>query len=146
LKNVRLVATVTDKGKAYKKKYIKKSEHIYEHTLVPAIERFHYFLGAHNHYGIVIQDQRGYQQDKNLRKFFQKLIKKGTYWTKFPQIIEGILLTSSKYSIGIQSADFCVGAIFRKYEKGDNTYFKIIRDKFTRRWYGIQKGGLKFWP
>jgi hypothetical protein len=74
------------------------------------------------------------------------LIKKGTYWTKFPQIIEGILLTSSKYSIGIQSADFCVGAIFRKYEKGDNTYFKIIRDKFTRRWYGIQKGGLKFWP
>lgn len=146
IKNLRLVATVTNKRKAYKKEYIKKSEDIYEKTLIPTLERFQYFLGPRKYYGIVIQDQRGHQQDKNVRKLFQGLIKKGTYRTRFPRIIEGIFLTPSEYSIGIQAADFCVGAIFRKQEKNDNTYFNIISNKFKGAWYKTIKDGLKYWP
>ena len=146
IKSLRLVATVTDKRKAYKKKYIQKPEDIYEHTLVPTIERFQYFLGHKQCYGIVIQDQRETHQDTHLRRFFQNLITKGTYWTKFPRIIEGIFLTASEYSIGIQCADFCVGAIFRKHERKDDTYFNIISNKFKGSWYKTVKDGLKYWP
>ena len=41
-------------------------------------------------------------------------------------LIEGLFIAPSHFSTGIQFADLVAGAIFRKYEKNDNSFFNQI--------------------
>lgn len=96
---------------------------------------------------MLVQDSRDFKQDSELRSFYDRLLKRGTHWTKLPNIIEGIFLTPSHFSVGIEFADFCVGAIYRHITKKDSDYFSVIKHKFIGRYKkkGL-KDGLKFWP
>lgn len=51
----------------------------------------------------------------------------------------------SDYSAGIQVADFCAGAIYRKYEKEDNTFFDILKPSIRRHKKKILGAGLKLY-
>jgi hypothetical protein len=77
---------------------------------------------------MVIADQRNQKADNRLRRHFEELVREGgTYYNDLNgMIVEGLLLQNSAYSVGIQIADFLVGSVYRKFSKGDSTYFDLI--------------------
>lgn len=146
----RVVACLIDKTKAYARPDVRNAPQIYSQGIILALERFQYFLLAKNARGVIIQDSREYQQDMRLREFYGSLLAKGSYWTTFPNVVEGVFLSPSKFTIGIQVADFCVGAIAKasNLSKSMNAmFFDVIKGRFTRPTKDqVQRGGLKHWP
>ena len=63
-----------------------------------------------------IELQNSYLRAKNM----------GTHFVKFPNFCDSVIFADSDYSAGIQIADFCAGAMFRKYEKQDEEFFNIL--------------------
>ena len=49
------------------------------------------------------------------------------------------------YSAGIQVADFCAGAIFRKYEKEDEEFFDILKPSIRTHKRIIDGAGIKLY-
>lgn len=150
LTDCRLVSAEIDKLRAFSRPDITSSDHIYNQASLLTMERVQYYLKAKDSRGIVIQDSRNYQQDKRFRSFYGSLISRGSYWTQFPNVIEGVFLSPSDYSTGLQVVDFCVGAIAKNSplaRKQDGRFFAEIRNKFTTGVRdGVTRGGLKHWP
>ena len=98
--------------------------------------------------GIVVQDQRHPGQDIRLRAFYRSLLAAGTYWTRFPNVIEGVFLSPSDFSTGLQLADFTAGAIYAAHcsPKKDSKYFNVIRGKITGDPKTGKRHGFKAWP
>lgn len=144
----RVVAVIIDKVAAYGRHDITSEEDVYERAVSLAMERFQYYLRANHSFGIVVQDQRLPGQDIKLRAFYRGLLTTGTRWTRFPNILEGVFLTPSDYSTGIQLADFVAGAFYAAHcsEKPDTKYFNIIRGKVTGDPQKGKRHGFKRWP
>ncbi len=146
--HARVVSIIIDKVAAYARPDIASEEDIYERAVSLAMERYQYFLRATHSFGIVVQDQRLPGQDIKLRAFYRGLLTTGTRWTRFPNILEGVFLTPSDYSTGIQIADFVAGACYAAHcsEKSDLKYFNVIRGKITGDPRSGKRHGLKRWP
>ena len=61
-------------------------------------------------------------------------------------LIEGVSLISSHFSLGAQLADVITGAVYRKFEKKDERYFNKIKNSFRRRGDIITGYGLINFP
>ncbi len=138
-KSVRIIAAVTDIRKAYSKAFVNDEEDLYSYTYKRISERFQYFLqdlernvGSKQN-GIIIADHRGRAQDEGLRiRHHAFLDGNEDFSSTYNNILETVFFTPSHHSVGIQVADMVAGAISRKYNSSDDTYFKEILPLFRR--------------
>ena len=122
---------------------------LFNETYKVLLERYEYHLAPEavttEKYGLIIEDTSGVSQDKRVREFAEKIIRSGTEFAEIKHLIETIMFVPSDASIGIQYADFCVGAVGRKYNSGDDEYIQIIESNF-REYPGHLGKGLKEYP
>jgi len=143
-----VIGIVIDKVAAYGRPVATDPEDIYELGVSLAMERYQYYLRATRDLGIVVQDERHPRQDVRLRGFYRGLLTTGTYWTRFPNVIESVFLSPSHFSTGIQLADFTAGAIYAAHctENKDSKYFNVIKGKITGDKKTGKRHGFKIWP
>jgi hypothetical protein len=121
---------------------------VYDSACTSVLESFQRFLhkapALPSRLGSVIQDEQSDAKgNKFAREFFRELIAKGTYRTDFPNIVEGLSLLPSHHSVGIQIADFCVGAIGRRVRTGQREFFDAIEPNVNKARRGNRLLGLR---
>lgn len=151
LEAMTIVAVRFNKKRAVDEKwYINTNEDVYRYAFQFLLERFHRFLedlGNVDAHGIVIQDPRGKKEDKALRKFYADLGMFGTYFVNFRTLVEALLLVPSQWSVGVQLADLCTGAIHRKLVSQDSEDYDKIESRIRRGPSGQIKGwGVVYFP
>ncbi|MCI9016354.1 MAG: DUF3800 domain-containing protein [Clostridia bacterium] len=84
--------------------------------------------------------------DKELQIAYLRARSLGTHYIKFPNFCESLVFLDSNYSCGIQCADFCAGAIHKKFEMQDEEFFNVlipaIRENKSKNIYGY---GIKIY-
>lgn len=156
-RSVRTLACVVSCAAAYKMPSVNEPKDIYHLAYKGVTERFQYHLqdisqdvGA-KQLGIVISDHRGRDDDKVLRGVHQKLLhSKGDFISSYDNFVEGLFLTPSHQSIGIQLADLVAGAVWRNFERGDGRCFGLMATSLRSRHgtvdgYGIIKSPKAGW-
>lgn len=139
-KSVRIVSSVCDCEAAYKLGSIDDQQDIYFGTYKVITERFQYFLqdvsrtSGHRTLGIIVADHRGKGDDAIMRDQHQRLVEDSAQFTSnYANLIEGLFLTPSHMSVGIQMVDLVAGAIWRRYEANDATWFDLIKPSFRAK-------------
>lgn len=64
--------------------------------------------------------------DKELQISYLRARSLGTHYIKFPNFCESLVFLDSNYSCGIQCADFCAGAIHKKFEMQNEEFFNVL--------------------
>ncbi len=133
-KSVKIISIIADVPSAYADSTIVDDDGLYQRAYKVLTERFQYFLqdiereSGQRINGIIICDHRNSHQDDRLRALHQRLVNsEGEFTSKYDNLIEGLFLAPSHYSVGIQFADLVAGAIFRKYASSDSRFFDLIR-------------------
>jgi len=145
----RIITVIVKKGKLYKRRQVGFSTiDLYAEAYSVLLERFEYYLEDKRDLGLVIHDfTSNFDETEKMRRVGRKIIKNGTRWAKMTNLFETFLFVPSEQSIGVQAADFIVGAVSRWQNAKDEQYLKIIKDKFLRNKKGkIEGAGLKFFP
>ena len=83
--------------------------------------------------------------DKELQVAYLRAKNMGTHFVEFPNFCESIVFVDSDYYLGVQLADFCAGAIHRKYENDDERFFEIIKPAIRKYKGNIYGAGIKFY-
>ena len=83
--------------------------------------------------------------DTELQVSYLRAKNMGTYFVKFPNFCDSLIFVNSDYSAGIQLADFCAGAIFRKYEGNDESFFNILQKSIRKHKGSIEGAGIKLY-
>ena len=86
-------------------------EDTYATALMFLAERFQRHLAARGERGMIVIDHRNPKQDERLRRFFGRLVERGTPFSTLDRIIDPILLAPSDDTIGIQAADLVIGPL-----------------------------------
>ncbi len=122
-----VISIIIDKENAYKnKEYIQNSNDLYAVALHLLMERA--CMEITSKHGrdtlipaMVIADSRkndnNNKLDKELQIAYLRAKNMGTHFIKFPNFCESIVFVDSDYYSGVQLADFCAGAIHKKFEK-----------------------------
>ncbi len=133
IKSVKTIACVASIEVAYKRPHVRDADDLYHNTYKPISERFQYHLQEVSRTvgrletGIIVADHRGSQQDARLRDAHERLIRPGSMYTsEYPNLVESLFFLPSDLSIGIQLADMIAGAVWRKFEKSDDTWYKAL--------------------
>ncbi len=114
--------------------FFRSPEDTYGTALMFLAERFHHLLVAEDDVGLIVVDSRFREDDMRLRRFFAELTEAGTPYVKFARIVEGLFLSPSHYSIGLQCADLVVAATAaseRAIGQGSG-YVKKLEQRFAR--------------
>lgn len=64
--------------------------------------------------------------DKELQISYFRARSLGTHYIKFPNFCESLVFIDSNYSCGIQCADFCAGAIHKKFEMEEDEFYNFL--------------------
>ncbi|MBV9882200.1 MAG: DUF3800 domain-containing protein [Sphingomonadaceae bacterium] len=138
-KAVKIICGVTSVAAAYALPYVNEAEDLYLYTYKGVSERFQYFLQdmertvGSRQLGIMVADHRGKAQDERLRSRHHALVDQNApVFSTYANYIETLFLTPSHHSVGIQFADMVAGAIGRKFNSEDATYFDKIEPSFRR--------------
>ncbi len=83
--------------------------------------------------------------DKELQVAYLRAKNMGTHFVEFPNFCESIVFVDSDYYLGVQLADFCAGAIHRKYENDDERFFEIIKSAIRKYKGNIYGAGIKLY-
>lgn len=153
-KSVRIIAAVASVAAAYATAYVNTEEDLYNYTYKCVSERFQYFLqdisrsAGSTHHGIIVADHRGRQQDEGFRRHHHNLVDQaGVFTANYENLIETIFLTPSHLSVGIQLADMVAGAVGRRFNSNDETFYNHILPSFRSRPNGNIDGyGLVKFP
>lgn len=151
---VRTVACVASVAAAYGIASVKCQADLYHGTFKPVTERFQYHLqdvgkiSGRKEYGIVVGDHRGANDDKSLRGHHEKLLHSNSEFTsKYANLVEGLFIHPSNLSVGIQLADMVAGAVWRKFERKDDTYYQMLEPSLRKSKDGRVEGyGLVKYP
>lgn len=150
-----VIGIVMDKESCYKNKNIKNHNDLYAFALNLLMERV--CMEITDRHGrecmtpaLMFTDSRknnnNNKLDKELQIAYLRARSMGTYYIQFPNFCEGLVFLDSEYSAGIQCADFCAGAIHKKFESDDSTFFDLllpsIRSSKTNIIYGY---GIKLY-
>lgn len=137
IRSVRTVACVVSNAAAYEMQSVNEQQDIYHLGYKGVTERFQYHLQdvsrevGQKQLGIVVADHRGSNDDRLLRQVHQKLLySKGEFISNYKNLIEGLFLEPSHLSIGIQLVDLAAGAVWRKFERGDERWFEALAPSF----------------
>lgn len=146
-KAVKIICCVTSVAAAYAQPYVNEAEDLYLYTYKGVSERFQYFLQdmertvGSRQLGIMVADHRGKAQDDRLRSRHHALIDQNApVFSTYANYVETLFLTPSHHSVGIQFADMVAGAIGRKFNSDDATYFDRIEPSFRRSAAGKVEG------
>lgn len=84
--------------------------------------------------------------DKELQIAYSKAKNLGTYHINFPNFCDNLVFIDSNYSSGIQCADFCAGAIHKKFELNNEDFFNILLPAIRKNKFGNIYGyGIKLY-
>ncbi|HEX2762244.1 MAG TPA: DUF3800 domain-containing protein [Allosphingosinicella sp.] len=146
-RTIRTIACVVSSAAAYDMASVNDQQDIYHLGYKGVTERFQYHLQdlsreiGRKQYGIVVADHRGSNDDKLLRQVHQKLLhSRGEFISTYGNLIEGLFLEPSHLSVGIQLADLAAGAVWRKFERSDETWFAKLEGSFRRSPAGAIEG------
>jgi hypothetical protein len=138
-RSIKTIACVVSNPAAYEMQSVNEQSDIYHLGYKGVTERFQYHLQnlsreiGEKQFGVIIADHRGSNDDKLLRQVHQKLLySKGEFISNYKNLIEGLFLEPSHLSIGIQLADLAAGAVWRKFERGDERWFDALLPSFRR--------------
>lgn len=153
-KSIKTIACVTSVASAYEQAYVHDEEDLYMYTYKAVSERFQYYLQdqtrliGQQQLGIVVADHRGKSQDDSLRKGHRGLVDRDSLFTsKYDNYVETLFLTPSHLSVGIQFADMVAGAVGRKFNSKDETFYAAVEPTFRRSPAGKIEGfGLARFP
>lgn len=110
------------------------------------IERTNLFLGnAGDKKGMIISDAIEYSIEKEHRTFAKALYAQSSHINNW-HFIESILFEPSDSSQMLQLVDIAAFACHRKYNRNDDSYFKIIEHLLYARHSSPNGVGLKIWP
>jgi extradiol dioxygenase family protein len=133
-RSLKAVACVSSAPEAYELGIVDNQHDIYFQTYKPLTERFQYFLqdiqreSGRPTMGMIIADHRGRGDDDRMRNQHQRLVETDRQFTShYQNLVEGLFLTPSHLSVGIQLVDMIAGAIWRRFEQDDPTWFEQIR-------------------
>jgi hypothetical protein len=146
-KSIKIISVITDIKRSYEDGTILDDVELYYRAHKTLTERFQYFLqdlqresGQHIN-GLIVCDQRSKHQDSRLRDLHQKLINaEAAVASKYKNLIEGLFLAPSHYSVGIQFADLVAGSIFRRFEANDERFYEIIKSHIRTSCVGKIEG------
>jgi hypothetical protein len=132
-KAVKIISVVADIQRSYIDSNIKDGNGLYHRAYKMLTERFQYCLqdlereSGQRINGLIVCDHRNSHQDERLRELHQQLLSsEGSFSSTYANLIEGLFLAPSHYSVGIQFADIVAGAVFRKFESEDSRFFDLI--------------------
>lgn len=140
------MAAVCSAKAAYEIASVDSQGDIYHLTYKVLTERFQYHLQdrgtrSHPEFGIIVCDHRGSRDDKLLRAHHQMLVHAaGGFTSSYANLVESLFLQPSHQSIGIQLADMVAGAVWRKFERNDDSFYNMLEPSL-RRSRGGQVGG-----
>lgn len=150
-----VIGVVMDKESCYKnKEYIKNPNDLYAVALHLLMERSCMETTKKNQKEnfiptILIADSRqsinSNKLDKELQIAYLRAKKMGTHFIKFPSFCESIIFVDSDDFSGIQLADFCAGAIHKKYERDDEEFFNELIPAIVSKKNNIYGPGIKFY-
>jgi hypothetical protein len=133
-KSVKIISVIADIQRAYADPTIRDDSGLYQRAYKMLTERFQYFLqdlereSGQRINGIIVCDHRNNHQDDRLRALHQKLVNsEGIFTSTYANLIEGLFVAPSHYSVGIQFSDLVAGAVYRKYESNDERFYELIK-------------------
>lgn len=146
-RSVRTIGSIVSCDAAYAMPSINAPQDIYSLAYKGLTERFQYHLQdlsrdlGSKQFGIVVADHRGRDDDTILRQVHQKLLhSKGEFISTYDNFVEGLFLTPSHLSVGIQLADIVAGAFWRRFERADDTWFNHLEPSLRRSGAGVIEG------
>lgn len=151
---VRTLACVGSCQGAYALNNCNTPADFYHGTFKPVTERFEYHLNdlkkltGRREFGIVVGDHRGSGDDKRLRGYHERLLHSSSeFTTNYRNLVEGLFLHPSNLSVGIQLADMVAGAVWRKYERGDDKFYEMLKPSLRKSPQGNEMGyGIVKYP
>lgn len=136
-RSIRIIAGVCQASAAYALPRFKTQDDLYFGTYKVVSERFQYLLqdisriGGSKTHGIIVADHRGKGDDESMRVRHQRLVEEEQEYTStYMNLVEGLFFAPSHMSVGIQLADMVAGAIGRRFESNDSTWFAKIAGSF----------------
>lgn len=158
VKSIRTMACVACIDAAYEMNTVSNSDDLYHSTYKPLSERFQYYLQdlsrsvGRLETGIIVADHRGARDDDRFRTAHEQLLNSGTeFASKYSNLIESLFFQPSNLSVGIQFADMVAGAVWRKFEKDDDRWYRAIEPSLRKSpegridGYGVVKFPKKTW-
>jgi hypothetical protein len=146
-KAIRTLACVTCIRPAYELPSVTSAEDLYHYTYKPISERFQYHLQdvskvvGRKETGIIVVDHRAADQDYRLRQAHERLTKTdGLFTANYRNLVESLFFLPSHISVGVQLADIVAGAVWRKFEKNDDSYYKMFEPSLRRSASGVVEG------
>lgn len=148
-----VVGIVMNKEKCYKeRKGIDDHNDLYAYSLNLLMERF--CMEVTDRHGrdtdipvILFTDSRkndnNNRLDKELQKSYRRAKQIGTKYMGFPNFSESLVFVDSQYSSGVQLADFCAGAIFKKFENNNEDFLNILNPAIRNHNGRIDGVGIK---
>ena len=108
-------------------------------------QRFNTFLVrqynlGHIDKGLLVIDQA---HEDRYRELFSEFRQWGTDWGVINNIVDIPYFARRRDTRMLQLADFCAYAVFRYFEKSDQTYFAHVEPRFDRRQRDYPPDGLK---
>ena len=150
-----VVGIVIDKEECYRQKeYIKNANDLYAVALHLLMERYCMEITKINGRNttipaIMLADSRqslnNNKLDRELQIAYLRAKNMGTHFVKFPNFCESIVFVDSDYFSGIQLADFCAGAIHKKYEDGKEEFFNELIPAIASKKDNIYGPGIKLY-
>jgi hypothetical protein len=140
IKSVRSMACVACIEAAYQMASCANADDLYHYAYKPISERFQYHLQdlsrsvGRSETGIIVADHRGQIPDARFRGAHERLLKRtqNDYTSNYPHLVESLFFLPSEISIGIQLADMVAGAVWRKFEKGDDYCYKQLEPSLRK--------------
>lgn len=158
VKSIKSIACVACIRAAYAMPSVTDRDDLYHFTYKPLSERFQYHLQdlsrlvGRKEAGIIVADHRGKTDDERFRGAHERLLKAGgDFVSQYKHLVESLFFQPSEISVGVQLADMVAGAVWRKYEKGDDYWFKALEPSLRKspggkiEGYGIVKFPLGTW-
>jgi hypothetical protein len=147
IKSIKAMACVACIEAAFQMPSCQGSDALYHYTYKPLSERFQYYLQdltrtiGRTETGIIIADHRGTKADNRFRSAHEKLLRRrGDFSSDYPNLIESLFFQLSDLSLGVQLADMVAGAIWRKFEKNDDFFYRQIEPAIRKSARGSVEG------
>src|SRR5437588_214875 len=157
-KSIKSMACVACIEAAYAMPSIVDRDDLYHYTYKPLSERFQYYLQdlsrtvGRTETGIIVADHRGAKDDARFRGAHEKFLNEPSgLSSRYANLVESLFFQPSNLSIGVQLADMVAGAVWRKYEKADEQWYKALEPSLRKApdgsvdGYGIVKFPKKTW-
>lgn len=147
-KSIRSMACVACIESAYDMPSVVDADDLYHYAYKPLSERFQYYLQdlsrtvGRTETGIIVADHRGPIPDARFRGAHERLLKRtpNDFRSNYSNLIETLFFLPSELSVGVQLADMVAGAVWRKFEKNDDFWYKHLEPSLRKSPSGNVEG------